>query len=323
VNSVLRGPRLRRAFTLVELLVVIAIIGLLIALLLPAVQAAREAARRNQCTNNLKQIGLATQNLHDAHRCLPNWGYPWPKWKIGDPRGPLARISVFWVILPYMEHEAVYESLPTGQTSSAFFNPSTQPAPVKTYVCPSDYSGITPEGTGAGWNLNSYNVNGQVFFVERPEYIDLSRILDGTANTVFYVEHLALCRSPGGGNNATNGRCVWPAVNLTTGDSIVYWNGITTKTSFTNHQGFGIAYPTAMVPDPSNPSVRLFKVPQVAPTMGTTGTCDPLTANAGHRGGTLVALGDASVRVVTGSISLRVWNAALTYKGGEPMQGGW
>ncbi|NLX95632.1 MAG: DUF1559 domain-containing protein [Rhodopirellula sp.] len=89
-----------RGFTLVELLVVIAIIGILIALLLPAVQAAREAARRTQCTNQLKQIGLALQNYHDTQRKFPHGTrYPGgsPNWRV--------------VILPYMEQSALYDQL--------------------------------------------------------------------------------------------------------------------------------------------------------------------------------------------------------------------
>jgi prepilin-type N-terminal cleavage/methylation domain-containing protein len=89
----------RRGFTLVELLVVIAIIGILVALLLPAIQAAREAARRTQCSNHLKQIGLAVHNFHDAQKGLP----------------PLLlgrRRPSFWaVILPYMEQQSVWNQI--------------------------------------------------------------------------------------------------------------------------------------------------------------------------------------------------------------------
>ena len=99
-----------RGFTLVELLVVIAIIGILIALLLPAVQAAREAARRNQCSNNMKQIGLALHNYHDATKSFPTqviWGDE--KTQV-TPIGPYNHT---WVtaILPYMEQQPLYDQV--------------------------------------------------------------------------------------------------------------------------------------------------------------------------------------------------------------------
>src|SRR5687768_2745695 len=103
-----------RGFTLVELLVVIAIIGILIALLLPAVQAARESARRSQCTNNLKQIGIALHNYHDTNSVLPFAGASWP---VG-PNQESTEHS--WVIrvLPFVEQRSLYSNLdltkPTG-----------------------------------------------------------------------------------------------------------------------------------------------------------------------------------------------------------------
>jgi prepilin-type N-terminal cleavage/methylation domain-containing protein len=95
--------RKNSAFTLVELLVVIAIIGVLVALLLPAVQAAREAARRTQCTNNMKQIGLAVQNHHDAKKVVPVSARP-----VGAVGASVQRIAAITHMLPYMEESNTY-----------------------------------------------------------------------------------------------------------------------------------------------------------------------------------------------------------------------
>src|SRR6187455_2381937 len=102
-------PR-RPAFTLVELLVVIAIIGILVALLLPAIQAAREAARRAQCVNNLKQISLGGQLHHDVHKHFPTAGWSWAY--VGEPdRGAGARQCGGWIYntLPFIEETAIHD----------------------------------------------------------------------------------------------------------------------------------------------------------------------------------------------------------------------
>jgi len=316
------APRGRRGFTLVELLVVIAIIGVLVALLLPAVQSAREAARRTQCSNNMKQQVLAAHNCHDAFGYLPQFGFAWPK---GSTQ--LRQCSTFWALLPYLERQALYNSLPANQTSSAYFNQHqanfSRLAYVAAYVCPSDQSGIQRNGTGASYNLNSYNVNGQVFVTG--QYPRLALMTDGTTNTALFVEHVALCRERSGGNNATNGRCVWPAVNLTTGDSIVYWPGAATTSSFTNiaFPGFGTRYPTAMIPDPANGNVLSWKTPQAGPTLGPQGTCDPTTSNGLHPAVVITGLADGSVRLVSSKITIATWNAVLTPDKGETISGDW
>jgi prepilin-type N-terminal cleavage/methylation domain-containing protein/prepilin-type processing-associated H-X9-DG protein len=124
-------------FTLVELLVVITIIGILIALLLPAVQAAREAARRMQCTNNLKQIGLACLTHEETFKFLPTggWGYLWA----GDPdRGADRRQPGGWTytILPYMEQQSLHD-LGTGATDKKPTRNTLIATPLAGYYCPS------------------------------------------------------------------------------------------------------------------------------------------------------------------------------------------
>lgn len=108
-----------RAFTLVELLVVIAIIGVLVALLLPAVQAAREAARRSQCVNNLKQIGLGFLNHESSHKFYPTSG--WSPWHVGDPEMGAGREQPggwMYQILPFIERQQVHQ-LPSDGNKGA------------------------------------------------------------------------------------------------------------------------------------------------------------------------------------------------------------
>lgn len=126
--------RLRIAFTLVELLVVIAIIGILVGLLLPAVQAAREAARRMQCSNNMKQIGLAIHNYESTYRRLPS-GFV----SLGHTGSP----GWGWgaALLPFMEQNNIYSNIDARQPIDHSMHAAVRITDVPTYICPSDIGG--------------------------------------------------------------------------------------------------------------------------------------------------------------------------------------
>ena len=147
-------PRQRNAFTLIELLVVIAIIAILIGLLLPAVQKVREAAARAQCSNNLKQLGLAAQNYESTFKVLPpslivNIGLP--PGGPGQPGSPFPGIVHSWApnFLPYIEQDNVFKQY---DMKFPWFAPQNQPAlrnKIKTFICPSTPGGLdrTVSGT--------------------------------------------------------------------------------------------------------------------------------------------------------------------------------
>jgi prepilin-type N-terminal cleavage/methylation domain-containing protein len=203
-----------RGFTLVELLVVIAIIGILIALLLPAVQAAREAARRTQCVNNMKQIGLALHNYHDTYKTFPVsaiWGTPNVPANQMATGQPVA-FHHTWVtmILPFMEQQPLYD---TVNFNLPAWGQSIVGTRVDNLHCPSDggaldtpadTSGIEftnyPGSMGYHWWYGPPQIRG-VLNIEKP--VRIAHITDGTSNTVAVCERYS--RGFDGGQVRTNG----------------------------------------------------------------------------------------------------------------------
>ena len=205
------------AFTLVELLVVIAIIGILIALLLPAVQAAREAARRMQCSNNLKQFGIALHVYHDAHKNFPAANHGCVPLNSADPNRPeleLWSYGAVFSLLPFMEQSARYEDIETKRYPATiksggiylrpWDNNSANHGTISTMICPSDGNASSPAlssngcrisySTSHGDNVwdngrhNSSEGGGQRGVFVSHSFTPLSKISDGTSNTIAMSE---------------------------------------------------------------------------------------------------------------------------------------
>jgi len=197
-------PRSRDGFTLIELLVVIAIIAVLIALLLPAVQAARAAARRIQCVNNLKQLALATHNYESTHTVFPPG-----QMKIGYATKPKFRgFSLFVNMLPFLEQSALYNRWnfadPLGNSDGTTSNTSVI---VNTLLCPADVIPQNPvQSTSSWYGVTSYGGNGGtqshppasissdgIFFATGPaapgfNQVRIAEVTDGLSNTLFFGE---------------------------------------------------------------------------------------------------------------------------------------
>lgn len=270
----------RRGFTLIELLVVIAIIAVLVALLLPAVQQAREAARRSQCKNNLKQIGLALHNYHDTVNTLP------PGW-IGDPTGNNKGSRWGWgsMILPYLDQAPLYNGFasmtgtsPAGTaatgfsaTMTSFPVPNILQTPLAAFRCPSDtgativttplsngysFSGVTTQfGRSNYAGVVGSVVNGQIPTTtngagngafsqnSRRNFRDFS---DGLSNTVLVGER----RVPGIANGYyQGGDTIWAGVgDEGSAPAIALHIGDCSPGDTLNYKSPGVPTPTSLVP---------------------------------------------------------------------------
>ncbi len=316
----------RKGFTLIELLVVIAIIGVLVALLLPAVQAAREAARRTQCTNNLKQLSLAVQMYTDAHGVFPP-----------GSQGPVYQFSPFARIFPYLEQSALYAAINFDVGLREGANLPVQPANttatltlVGVFLCPSDpnerqildpqykpcsYVACVGTGTQDDGSFLSPNPDGVIYGSSKVRLVD---VRDGLSQTVVLSESLI-----GNGSNPAQGRqgdpqyqylhlgdemppttvpsaalCSLPSSLPWKGNRNYAWSIGRLDTTLYNH----MLLPNDPQPDCYHTHARGWKA-----------------ARSMHSGGVNTAFGDGHVAFIKDSISLPTWRALATRSGRETL----
>ncbi len=320
----------RRGFTLVELLVVIAIIGILVALLLPAVQMAREAARRTQCSNNLKQMGVAAHTFHDSLRKLPASLRP-----AGNT--PLPRVAGHTFLLPYLEQSVLFDKYDQTVNWSHINNLPITSTQVPTFQCPSSpefrrFDG-DPQITSTNTNYSQVQVAvtdysptigvdprlltqlglvdySGVGILPKNGEPRLADVTDGLSNTIMYAESAgrpAVYRkgkrqwgvTPG--NRVNGGGWCRPASDFSLDGST--YDGVSTPgpcaLNCTNGEDIG---------------AQTFPYPYY----GSEGTSE---AYAFHPNGALFTFGDGSVRFIQENINIREFARLITRSQGEPTSG--
>jgi len=334
--------RLGRGFTLIELLVVIAIIAVLIALLLPAVQAAREAARRSQCVNNLKQIGLGISNYESANGSYPTGAITWQERPLDCSQTPRA-FSLFSLILPYMEQQNVYSAINFSVTGGGVTQPSGLPGgainrtafvtQINSFICPSDLpqTPLMPPTSYNGYAQNSYagmagtfdiwhwycgcpatppfsgSCSGGVEIMSDGVFssnwtYNVAAVTDGTSNTIFAGEMSRFINDPAPYLNQW-GRAGWFGSNL--------------NIQTTRSQGMASSVPkinSNFVPNNETLLPPTYSVTQDVDSWAYIAAYQQLGQfgfHSRHPGGANFLFGDGSVRFLKESISLGVasWTA--------------
>ena len=298
-NQVYRNKKLS-GFTLVELFVVIGIIGLLLALLLPAVQAARESARRMQCSNNLRQIILATHAVHNTYGSLPPLSAPCSDRGLpfcltqDNTRYGKHSFTLFLFLLPAIEQHTVFENVRINALIGGY------DVVIPTYLCPTDPS-VQNGRPKATWNdanmygASCYSANNYVFG-NPPAKLTYGRnrmpesIPDGTSTTVFFAEKFATCSNTGSLSGSSGQGSVsgshW-------GNANDIWRA-----------GFNLGYLKIGVSVASYPSSPLF---QYNPSF--IKECETEQTQTAHPGGLGVSMGDGSTRTLAPGIDGFVWSS--------------